>query len=60
MTVQHSTPEDLATSELDHAVHAQLLRRATQLCLRAEPHAEQTPCAPHVSEANRQLFGLVV
>lgn len=60
MTVQRSDPEDLAASELDPAAHADLVRRATQLCLRSEPHAEQTPCASHLSEANRQLFWLAV
>jgi hypothetical protein len=35
-------------------------RRATLLCLRAEPHADGSPCASHVAEANRQLYGIAV
>ena len=38
----------------------EVARRATLLCLRAEPHAEHSPCASHVAEANRQLFGIAV
>ncbi len=60
MTAQASNAEELAASQLEPPVSAQLVRRATQLCLRAEPHAEQTPCASHLREANRQLFGLAV
>lgn len=60
MTAQPSNPEEAAASELEPPVSTQLVRRATQLCLRAEPHAEQTPCASHLSEANRQLFGIAV
>lgn len=37
-----------------------VLRRATQLCLRAEPHTDRSPCPAHVSEAQRQLFGPAV
>ena len=37
-----------------------VVRRATQLCLRAEPHTEQSPCPSHLSEATRQLFRLTV
>ncbi|MDQ3895805.1 MAG: hypothetical protein M3326_00915 [Actinomycetota bacterium] len=34
----------------------QVVRRATQLCLRAEPHTDRSPCPTHLSEATRQLF----
>ena len=42
------------------ASQPEVVRRATQLCLRAEPHTDQSPCAGHLSEANRQLFGVLV
>ncbi len=35
----------------------ELVRRASQLCLRAEPHAHESPCAAHLAEAQRQLLG---
>ena len=38
----------------------QVVRRATQLCLRAEPHTDQSPCPAHLSEATRQLFKTAV
>ena len=61
MTAQQSdVPGDLLDSEPEPAVGAGVVRRATQLCLRAEPHTDRSPCAAHVSEANRQLFGLAV
>ena len=49
-----------STLELDAAVRQEVVRRATHLCMRSEPHAGQSPCPAHVSEANRQLFGPVV
>jgi hypothetical protein len=36
----------------------QVVRRATQLCIRAEPHTDEAPCSAHLSEAHRQLFRL--
>jgi hypothetical protein len=33
----------------------QIVRRAVQLCVRAEPHTEATPCSGHLHEAQRQL-----
>lgn len=41
-------------------VEQEVVRRATQLCFRAEPHTEQSPCAGHLSEAHRQLVGILV
>lgn len=32
-----------------------IVRRAVQLCVRAEPHTEATPCSGHLHEAQRQL-----
>ena len=61
MTAQQTElPGQVATLDLDAAVRHDVVRRATQLCLRAEPHAGQSPCPAHVSEANRQLYGPVV
>ena len=61
MTAQHTDlPGELSTLELDAAARQEVVRRATQLCLRAEPHTGRSPCPAHVSEANRQLFGPVV
>ena len=63
MTAQRSdVPGELPSSELepDPALQREVVRRATQLCRRAEPHAEQSPCAGHLTEANRQLFGALV
>jgi hypothetical protein len=61
MTAQRSdVPGAVPEPEADAAGHGDVVRRATLLCLRAEPHAEQSPCATHLSEANRQLFGIAV
>ncbi len=61
MTTQQSdVPGELFDPAPDPAMAAQVVRRATQLCLRAEPHTDRSPCAAHLSEANRQLFGLAV
>ena len=61
MTAQQTElPGKVATFEVDAAVRQEVVRRATQLCLRAEPHSGQSPCPAHVSEANRQLLGAVV
>ena len=49
---------DRAPARHPQAQHPQVARRATQLCLRAEPHTDHVPCPTHVSEANRQLFRL--
>ena len=61
MTAQEmDVPGGVSTLELDAAARQEVVRRATQLCLRAEPHTGQSPCPAHVSEANRQLFGPIV
>lgn len=61
MTAQRSdVPDTLSDPVVEPLGHGDVVRRATLLCLRAEPHAEQSPCAAHVAEANRQLFGIAV
>ena len=61
MTAQQSdVPGDLLDSAPGPAMRAEVVRRATQLCLRAEPHTDRSPCGAHLSEANRQLLGLAV
>ena len=57
---QSDVPGDLLDSHPDPATGAEVVRRATHLCLRAEPHTDRSPCAAHLSEASRQLFGLDV
>lgn len=58
MTAQQSeTPTGLPGSGLDPETDRQMVRRASQLCLRAEPHTDESPCAAHRHEAQRQLFG---
>ncbi len=44
----------------DPGVQREVVRRASQLCLRAEPHTDESPCAAHLTEASRQLFGMAV
>ncbi len=61
MTAQHTeVPGEGSGLELDAAVRHEVVRRATQLCLRAEPHTTRSPCLAHLSEANRQLFWPIV
>ena len=61
MTAQQTEfPGQPPTLEVDATARQEVARRATQLCLRAEPHAGQSPCPAHLSEANRQLFGPIV
>ncbi|HEX2048889.1 MAG TPA: hypothetical protein VHF27_14080 [Acidimicrobiales bacterium] len=61
MTAQGTElPGQVSTLDLDANGRREVVRRATQLCLRAEPHAGQSPCPAHLSEANRQLFGPIV
>jgi hypothetical protein len=61
MTAQHTdVAEELFGATPEPTMDMQVVRRATQLCLRAEPHTDRSPCAAHLSEANRQLFGLAI
>ena len=61
MTAQQTElPGPVPALEPDAAVRQQVVRRATQLCVRAEPHTDQSPCPSHLSEANRQLYRLPV
>jgi hypothetical protein len=46
-------------SDMTAAQEREVVRRANQLCRRAEPHTESVPCAAHLHEAQRQLFGPV-
>lgn len=55
---QSDVPGELLSSEPDPPMQRQVVRRATQLCRRAEPHTDETPCAAHINEANRQLLEL--
>jgi hypothetical protein len=59
MTAQRSdVPVGRAVSDVEYALSHRVVRRATQLCLRSEPHTDESPCAAHLSEANRQLLGV--
>ena len=53
MTAQRS--EQAVVAEMSMAEERELVRRANQLCRRAEPHTEVVPCAAHLHEAQRQL-----
>ena len=56
---QSDVPAELPSSgthrPTDPEMRRQVVRRASQLCLRAEPHTDKSPCASHLNEANRQL-----
>jgi hypothetical protein len=59
MSAQHSdVPTETPDSDVDPTMEQQLIRRASQLCLRAEPHTDASPCAAHLAEAQRQLLHL--
>lgn len=61
MTAQPvDVPGGRPDSEIDAGARQEVVRRASQLCLRAEPHTDESPCPAHLSEASRQLFGLAV
>jgi hypothetical protein len=49
---------DVPGPVVDLELRREVVRRASQLCLRAEPHTDESPCAMHLNEANRQLLGL--
>jgi hypothetical protein len=55
---QSDVPRELPSSEPDPSTPRQVVRRASQLCLRAEPHTDESPCAAHLHEAARQLLDL--
>lgn len=55
MTPRSDVPGELPGTELDPAGQPDVVRRATLLCLRAEPHTDRVPCVTHLSEAGRQL-----
>lgn len=48
----------LRPAPAEAALEREVVRRAGQLCLRAEPHAEESPCPAHLAEARRQLLAL--
>ena len=59
MTAQQSDhPMELLGSDVGSLMERRVVRRASQLCLRAEPHTDQSPCPAHLTEASRQLVGL--
>ncbi len=59
MTAQQSdVPVELAAPGVDPVTERWVVRRASHLCGRAEPHTDQSPCPAHLTEANRQLLGL--
>jgi hypothetical protein len=53
VTVQQS---DGRVDGLNVGTQDRVVHRASQLCLRAEPHAEESPCLAHLAEARRQLL----
>ena len=55
MTAQQS---DDRMDALDLGARDRVVHRADQLCRRAEPHTEDTPCPAHLAEARRQLLAL--
>jgi hypothetical protein len=55
---QSDLPSENPGADVDPAVERELVRRANQLCRRAEPHTDRSPCAAHRAEAHRQLHGL--
>lgn len=57
MTAQESGGSTgLQSAPADAALERRVARRAAQLCLGAEPHAEEAPCPAHLAEARRQLL----
>jgi hypothetical protein len=55
---QSEVPAEDPGAEVDPKADRELVRRADQLCRRAEPHTDRSPCAAHLAEAQRQLLGL--
>ena len=55
---QSGFPTEDRGAKVDPKADPELVRRADQLCRRAEPHTDRSPCAAHLAEAQRQLLGL--
>lgn len=55
---QSAVPAEVPSFGINPAMQREVVRRASQLCLRAEPHTDESPCGAHLTEANRQLLGL--
>ena len=55
MSTQQSDVVHLAVTGEVGPAEGHIVRRAVQLCVRAEPHTEATPCSGHLHEAQRQL-----
>ena len=55
MTTRVSEPRVGPPAGHDPGLQPPVVRRAHQLCVRAEPHAEQAPCQAHIHEATRQF-----
>jgi hypothetical protein len=53
-------PGDPAGAQVRPVDRREIVRRANQLCRRAEPHADEVPCQAHLQEAQRQLLGMAV
>jgi len=60
MTAQRSDEAMANLDEVSPGDQRSVVRRADQLCRRAEPHTHSAPCPVHVHEAQRQLFGACV
>ncbi len=59
MSAQESAVSaEVSSSRYNPAMQREVVRRASQLCLRAEPHTDESPCPTHLTEASRQLLGL--
>jgi hypothetical protein len=60
VAVQREGEAHVTAQQADDVTEAddrEVVRRAELLCRRAEPHADSVPCAAHLQEAHRQLFG---
>lgn len=57
MSAQQDVSQAVPGSEFNRALEQEVVRRAGQLCRRAEPHTDQPPCTAHRNEARRQVLG---
>ncbi len=55
MNTQLSDGAHLTVASEVKPAERQIVRRAVQLCVRAEPHTAEAPCSGHLHEAHRQL-----